>query len=564
MLTFDKLCMGCMNDNGGEDICPICGYTKGTPNPEGTLPVKTRINGRYVIGKMLETNGEGITYIGWDCDENNIVNVREFFPVPLSVRNDDCSVGINEGNEYYFNAALLDFIDLGKKLKDVNLNAVFPIADIIECNSTAYIITKVTPGISLREFLLRNGGTLSWEQARPLFMPLISTIISLHKAGIIHGGISPETIMVGRDGKLRLTGFSIHQFRKSKSPINAQIFPGYAAIEQYGTEDTDVISEATDVYGFASTLFRVLMGSTLPEASERITDDKMSIPAKIAEELPKPVLISLANALQILFENRTKTMEDFKIDIAPAADSTSGFVAVKTDGEKDKKVVAVGTKATEKKPTSAKKYAFIAAAITAGIFLLIALICLLLFGDLFKNDNNDGTTSQPTSSVMSPVESSSVPVNQNNSDLIELPDFTSGDLTIDDVRNQNPELNFTVVGKKYHSKAAGYVVAQDIAGGTMVKKGSTIKLTISLGSENLKIPDLNGLSKDEAMLVLYKNGFLYHNITFYEKASDEQANGCVFETAPAMGEVVTPEDKIDIFLAKNSSSNTSEPSNEAQ
>lgn len=552
MLTFDKLCMGCMNDNGGEDVCPICGYTKGTPNPEGTLPVKTRINGRYIIGKMLETNGEGITYIGWDCDENNIVNIREFFPVPLSVRNSDCSVGITDGNEYYFNAALLDFIDLGKKLKDINLNIVFPIADIIECNSTAYIITKVTPVISLREFLLRNGGTLSWEQARPLFMPLISTIISLHNAGIVHGGISPETVMVGRDGKLRLTGFSIHQFRKSKSPINAQIFPGYAAIEQYGTEDTDVISEATDVYGFAATLFRVLMGSTLPEASERITDDKMSIPAKIAEELPKPVLIALANALQILFENRTKTMEDFKIDIAPAADSTTGFIALKTDAGKDKKATTVGVKTKETKPASAKKYAFIAATITAGIFLLIALICLLLFGDLFNNDNKDGNNSQP-SSVLSPIESSSVPVIQNNSDLIELPDFTSGDLTLDDVKNQNPELNFTVVGKKYHSKAAGYVVAQDIASGTMVKKGSTIKLTISLGSENLTIPNLSGLSEDEAMLVLYKNGFLHYNITFYEKASDEQADGCVFETAPAMGSIVTPEEKIDIFLAKNSS-----------
>ena len=325
MQNTDRLCMGCMNDNGGESVCPICGFDSKTKNDADFLPIKTFIKNRYLVGKVIENNGEGVTYIGWDNTDNTIVNIREFFPVPLAER-ENGSVVVKEGNDYLFNTALMDFLQLHKTLFGLDIAAVSPINEIIECNGSAYVISKAPSGIVLREFLLRNGGNLSWEQARPLFMPLISALIALHKNGIVHGGISPETILVGRDGKLRLTGFTTAQLRKSSSPINSQLFPGYAAIEQYSNEDNATLSEATDVYGFAATLFRVLMGSTMPEANERVLDDKMSIPADIARALPNAVLVSLANALQILFENRTKTMEDFKNDIAAAADQTTGFV----------------------------------------------------------------------------------------------------------------------------------------------------------------------------------------------------------------------------------------------
>lgn len=554
MLTFDKLCMGCMNDNGGEDTCPICGHVAGTPNPPSAMPVKTRIRGRYIIGKATEINGEGITYIGWDNDENNIVYIREFFPVPLSVRNDDLSVGMTEGNEYLYNAALLDFIELGNALQSVSIAAVPDVCEVIECNSTAYIITKSVAGITLREFLLRNGGTLSWEQARPLFMPLLSALASLHSAGIIHGGISPETIMVGRDGKLRITGFSIAQLRKSDSPINSQIFPGYAAIEQYQTSELSV-TEATDVYGFAATLFRVLMGSTLPEANERVTDDKMSIPAKIAESLPQAVLVALANALQILIENRTKTMEEFKLDITPAVDTTTSFIAADAQTTKDTvsdKKGAINKSNSKKKDNSARKYAILAASITAGFFLIIALIFWIIIGKPFDK-KPEPPVPVSSSSIPSEVESSSVP-SSSGEKLLSVPDFTALNLTFEEICNEYPDFKYLVVGKKYSSKSAGIVVAQDIKAGTEVKRDTTIYLTISLGPETLTVPNLTGKTQQEAIIELYKKGFLYHNITFYEIEDSSVAYGCVVKTDPATGTTINPEATLKVYYSNVQSS----------
>ncbi len=551
MLTFDKLCMGCMNDNGGEDICPICGHTAGTPNPQGTLPVKTRIQGRYIIGKACEINGEGITYVGWDSNTNSVINIREFFPVPLAERNENLSVGITPDNEYNFNSILTDFINHSKKLRTVTAVAVPVICEILECNSTAYVISKAVPGITLRDFLLRNGGTLTWEQAKALFVPLISSLSALHKAGIIHGGISPETIIVGRDGKLRLTGFSPVHLRKSQSAINSQVFPGYAAAEQYGLDDGE-LSEATDVYGFAATLFRVLMGSTLPEATERISNDNMAIPAKLAETLPKPVLTTLANALQVLKKDRTANMEDLKLDITPAVDMTTSFAAI-SDNPQPPAPVKHNVSVAQKSNSSSKKAAVLSATITAVILLIIFGIIYIIFGGLGSDEGktDDGNSSANDSPIISSSEEPSSTPSQSTTPVLTVPNFTEENLTFPELCAAYPEFNFEVLGKKYSDKAAGIVIDQDYKADSEIASGDTIRVTISLGPNALVMPDITGKSYEEALLILFKAGFSYHNIEEPYPKSDRPdiPYNHVISTEPAAGSLLTHEDVIRIFVS---------------
>lgn len=553
MQNIERLCMGCMNDNGGESVCPICGHSASEKNDTCFLPIKTWIKNRYLIGKVIENDGEGVTYIGWDNNENIIVNIREFFPIPLAERNGG-SVQIKEGNDYLFNTALMDFLQLHKTLMGIDLAAVSPINEILECNGSAYVISKAPSGIPLREFLLRNGGNLSWEQARPLFMPLIPSLISLHKNGIIHGGISPETVLVGRDGKLRLTGFATAHLRQSSSSINSQLFPGYAAVEQYDLENSSALSEATDVYSFAATLFRVLMGTPLPESSERLIDDKMTIPAEIAKALPNVVLVSLANALQIAFENRTKTMEEFKIDIAEEAEQSTGVV--ETISATPKKIPAEPVKTVpakqkkKKKDNTTRKYMLISALITSSIFIIILLLVFLLIGNPFAKDatESEPSSSESQSTVIDDSSSeSSIPVYTEKQ--LTVPDFTAQGLTFEQICSEYPDFKFAVLGKKYSSKAPGTVIAQDLPAGSQTPRDTTINLTISLGQESLKIPELTGKTKEAATIELFKNGFLYHNITFYEIHDESVGFGCVVKTDPAASEYINGDASITVYIS---------------
>jgi len=99
-----------MNDCGGERICPICGYDSSSQNPDNCLPVRFTVNNRYLIGKAVKINGEGITYIGWDISGDSIVNIKEYFPLGFAHRNPDKTVSMEKSGKYTFNEGLMEFM----------------------------------------------------------------------------------------------------------------------------------------------------------------------------------------------------------------------------------------------------------------------------------------------------------------------------------------------------------------------------------------------------------------------------------------------------------------------
>ena len=88
MVDLHTLCMGCMGNNEGRDVCPHCGYEEAMrPQPEDCLPLRTLLQNRYIVGRLLERNGEGIGYIGYDTVSDGPVYIREFMPYRLCGRN---------------------------------------------------------------------------------------------------------------------------------------------------------------------------------------------------------------------------------------------------------------------------------------------------------------------------------------------------------------------------------------------------------------------------------------------------------------------------------------------
>lgn len=536
MNNTDRLCLGCMNDNGGADVCPICGYEKGTKTDAALLAPGTWIKERYLLGRMIETTGEGVTYIGWDNLNNNVVYIKEYLPTGLCERTEDGNVSITVGKEYDYNNGIMQFIDISKKCELLVLPCLMPVIETIEFGGTAYSIIKASAGITLREFLLRNGGTLKWEQAKPLFMPLLSTLEGLHKERIYHCGISPETIIVGRDGKLHLSSVAVPQLRHAASEFTSQIFPGFAAIEQYEAERT--VGTYTDVYGVAATLFRVLIGNPPMAANERIVRDNMSIPAKAAETIPPYVLTALANALQIESDNRTASMEDFRDDLT----SVSGEVY--RPAPKSAEV--------ETKKGSSKRYALIAAAATAGILLLIAAILVFtVFRDqLFAADENSSTASVSAPSVSSHGDIDSSYDNTPVERLYDVPKLVGAKYS--DVIN-NVEytqiFKFNVKGTQFDSKVPeGSIISQSVKEGERVKKETEIDIVISAGAAELKVPSLTGESQIDAYIKLLELGFSKDNIEFMERYDDTQPPQLIISTEPQEGTKISRYDKILIFI----------------
>ena len=215
-MKFDNICMGCMNELYGEKQCPSCGYHVDSPQISPFLPLRTLIGEKYIIGKVISSNSEGVTYMAYDVDRRSAVVLREFLPEDLVIRNSgEKLVEISERHTDLYYNLLNKFLGLWRNLASIRgFSALIPVIDIVEENNTAYAVTEYIESLSLRDFLLRSKtGYLNWEKAKQLFMPVISLLSNLHKIGIIHYGISPDTLLIGRDGKLRLSGFSISELR---------------------------------------------------------------------------------------------------------------------------------------------------------------------------------------------------------------------------------------------------------------------------------------------------------------------------------------------------------------
>lgn len=233
-------------------------------NPPLYLPAGTVLSDRYLVGRVLYAGGDLAEYIGLDQVSKSPIVIREFLPDTLCTRGDAGELQILGGCENTFADYLGKFRSHARALARMrDLPSVIPLYDIFEQNHTAYTVAEYCEGISLETRLAQAGGRLRWDEVRPLFMTLMTSLTSLHAAGILHLGISPENILIGTDGKFRLRGFSIAEARQVSTDLKPQLLAGYSAPEQYGFDQTCTAS--ADVYAMAATIFRTVTGNPPPE-----------------------------------------------------------------------------------------------------------------------------------------------------------------------------------------------------------------------------------------------------------------------------------------------------------
>lgn len=168
-----------------------------------------------------------------DPEMNAPVTIREFLPDSIAERREDLTLVPMAGCEITYRDCYQSFLELWRKLARMRgLSALILVFDIVEDHGTAYAILNIWRASACGS-ISRAARLSLMEQARFCLCRCFPPG-ALHSAGIIHRGISPTTLIVGKNGKMRITGFSIWQARTARGDLTAQLFPGYAAIEQYG------------------------------------------------------------------------------------------------------------------------------------------------------------------------------------------------------------------------------------------------------------------------------------------------------------------------------------------
>lgn len=313
-----KRCYGCFQSIADEsDRCPFCGFSlRNYEVHKWALMPGILLNGKYLVGRTLGEGGFGITYLAWDTNMETRVAIKEYYPGNLVSRDVTSDSGnslttTTFENKNNFEDGLKRYVKEAAVLaKFFELPGIVSVKDFFYENGTAYIVMEFIDGISLKKVLEQKGGRLTSDEALNLIKPVISSLAIIHKSKILHRDISPDNIMIDKNGRVKLIDFGAARYFEGQNDksMTVMLKHGYAPVEQYSRSGEQ--GSYTDVYGLCAVLYRMITGSIPIEATERIRDDKLIPVRKLARKTPKYVAAAIEKGLSVLPENRQQSMEE--------------------------------------------------------------------------------------------------------------------------------------------------------------------------------------------------------------------------------------------------------------
>ncbi|MCO5169775.1 MAG: serine/threonine-protein kinase [Planctomycetes bacterium] len=125
-----------------------------------------------------------------------------------------------------------------------------------------YLVMELVQGESLRE-LLRREGRLGQARAAGLVAELARALQHAHERGVLHRDVKPENVLLGPDGRPRLTDFGLAALQADGRRLtrDGEVVgtPCYMAPEQ-AVGDRAQVGPRSDVYGLGATLYELVAG----------------------------------------------------------------------------------------------------------------------------------------------------------------------------------------------------------------------------------------------------------------------------------------------------------------
>jgi serine/threonine protein kinase len=315
IMNLDTLCVGCMDNNSGEPICPKCGSPfQLSATDMLQLKPRTILRGQYLIGRTVAQDSFGITYLARDIAMQTKVALTEYLPQGLVERNvgqttiRPSSPACQEAYEFGLNR----FLEEAQALKKFSgIPNVVAVENIFRGNGTAYLATELSEGMTLEAFLESRDRTISLESAQRILTPAMDALSSVHEQGGLHGDVSTASIFLCDTGKAKLIGFGMARQALAKKTRNQSLLnEGYAAEELY--RPSGLQNPATDIYGLAATFYRAITGKVPPSALDRLADDQLRTPSQLGIAISPSAEQALLKALSVRAAERFQSVEEFR------------------------------------------------------------------------------------------------------------------------------------------------------------------------------------------------------------------------------------------------------------
>lgn len=305
--TSKNVCLNCFGTLDSQRVCLSCKKkADDSPSPPHHLPQRTVLNEKYLIYRALGEGGFGITYLAWDISCGLKVAIKEYYPsgyVNRMPRSNQVIINSKQ-NQAASTRGLKRFIEEAKILAKIkNLPGIVSVRDFFSANGTAYIVMEYLDGISLKKYLQRKGGKVPCDEILAILRPVMDSLISVHKCGLVHRDISPDNIIVTKKNEVKLIDFgAAKQSNLNGKSLSIVLKQGFAPEEQYRTHGEQ--GPWTDIYAIGVTIYYAITGSLPPESIQRLYKDTIIRPSEKGATISPTQESALMKSLAVYARHR--------------------------------------------------------------------------------------------------------------------------------------------------------------------------------------------------------------------------------------------------------------------
>ncbi len=552
-----------------------------------------RLDGRYEIREIIGVGGMAVVYKAYDNIDDRIVAIKILKEEYLS-------------NEEFKRR----FKNESKAIAVLSHPNIVRVYNVSFGDRLQYIVMEYVDGITLKEYIEQQG-VINWKEAVHFVGQILAALQHAHDKGIVHQDIKPQNIMLLQDGTIKVTDFGIARF--SRSDVNTISDKAIGSVHYISPEQArgEMTDEKADIYSVGVVMYEMLTGQLPFQSDSAVSVALMQVqqepvrPSQITPTIPLGIEQITIRAMQKSRQSRYRSAAEMLMDINefkrnPSVKFNYSYFV---DSEPTKYIRSTSDsviretkynnreKQQEENSGMNKSSAIMIGAI-AGVIVLAAIICVVLFGINMKNkvevpnfnglnyyndikDNKDyesfefvtefaedGNRENGTVVKQNPGEDKKVKpgskvtltiVNNQDLKLIDKSIIGMSKADADEYLISN-KLKPQYINEYSETVKPGNVIKTVPEAGTSVKSGSTVKVYIATNvKEEVEVPKVIGCGKDEAEQLLIGSGLSLGQVT--EVNSDLEA-GMIVTQSVQEGEKVPAGSAIDIEISNGIPSNS--------
>ncbi len=488
----------------------------------------TLISNRYDIQSKIGSGGMAVVYKAVDRKLDRVVTLKVMREEHI------------EDDEF-----IRRFNIEARAAARLNHPNIVKIYDVGRFQNIYYIVMEYIDGVTLKDLTLSRG-LFTNEEILGVAIQIASAISHAHEHGIVHRDIKPQNILVTTNGEVKVTDFGIATAINGQTEELSENTIGsvhYFSPEQARGTNVD---EKSDIYSIGITMFEMACGQppfdddTVVAIAVKHINEPLPNIYEFNEDVSENVFNIIIKATQKAKINRYYSAEEMNNDLKRALTYETGEIYSnvqdfsKTNtlhlSEEDlKKIKEEAINAfydegdtifeyTDNSFEEMKDKVFKLAVLSIVVIMLIVSISMYKgLGDEFQ-------------------------------EVIEVPNFNG--MLFEEAMEEAYSLGFgmEVVQEEYSEEyAINTIIQQDYEEGDTIYTGDNVKISVSLGSDRIEMPSVEGLSLNEALDIFSTLPFNVDEIYVYD---DEKPINFIVDQTPESGEQLQVGSDVTLFISK--------------